>query len=105
MTFELGKKNWLCSKSRGLALWLGIVKVVDKKVRLRSLFIAFIAVFFGKISVFVILHCTDIHIIGASVASTPLEADGNFSIYLYIYIYVRLQIKNQMIFRHWKNVF
>ena len=28
-------------------------------------------------------------IIGASVASTPLEADGNFSIYLYIiYIYI-----------------
>ena len=26
------------------------------------LFIAFIAVFLGKISVFVILHCTDIHI-------------------------------------------
>ena len=30
MTFELGRKNWLYSKSRGLTLWPGIVKVVDQ---------------------------------------------------------------------------
>ena len=29
MTFELDRENWLCSKSRGLALWPGIVKVVE----------------------------------------------------------------------------
>ena len=40
------------------------------------LFIAFIAVFFGKISVFVILHCTDIHNIPTDTPDhfTPLRA-------------------------------
>ena len=33
-----------------------------------------------------------IDLIGASVASTPLEADGNFSIYLYSYLFIYIFI-------------